>query len=200
MLGKAELLDAIAPTNRGLLATPDQKRAILAMIARLEDRNPTPNPLTAVDLLGGNWRLLYTTSDELLGIDRFPLIQLGAIYQCIRPAESRIYNIAEVASLPYLDGLVSVAASFEAVSLQRVEVTFERAVFGLQRLLGYRSPNTFITTLQTTPKFSPFQGIDFSINSQRPPGWLEVTYLDKDLRLGRGNQGSVFVLRKVADA
>ncbi|HAJ61284.1 MAG TPA: fibrillin, partial [Cyanobacteria bacterium UBA8543] len=26
--------------------------------------------------------------------------------------------------------------------------------------------------------------------------WLDITYLDKDLRIGRGNEGSVFVLTK----
>ena len=30
----------------------------------------------------------------------------------------------------------------------------------------------------------------------RPVGF-EVTYLDKDLRIGRGNQGNLFVLQKV---
>ncbi|HEY9645497.1 MAG TPA: PAP/fibrillin family protein, partial [Chroococcidiopsis sp.] len=67
MIGKAELLNAIAGKNRGLLATPIEKQAIMAAIAQLEDRNPTPRPLEAAEMLEGNWRLLYTTSAELLG-------------------------------------------------------------------------------------------------------------------------------------
>ncbi|MFM7384513.1 MAG: PAP/fibrillin family protein, partial [Microcystaceae cyanobacterium] len=27
-------------------------------------------------------------------------------------------------------------------------------------------------------------------------GWLETTYLDNDLRIGRGNEGSVFILAR----
>lgn len=42
MIGKAELMDAIAGKNRGLLATEQDKQAILIVIAQLEDRNPTP--------------------------------------------------------------------------------------------------------------------------------------------------------------
>jgi hypothetical protein len=197
ILGKSELLAAIAPTNRGLIATPTGKQAILSAIARLEDRNPTPQPLTAPELLDGNWKLLYTTSEELLGIGRFPVITLGNIYQCIRVADRRLYNLAEVNTLPYLGGLISVTAQFEAVSAIRVNVRFDRAIFGLQRFLGYQSPNQFIATMQSIAKFNPLQGVDFTISADRAPGWLEVTYLDKDLRMGRGNQGSVFVLRKV---
>ncbi|WP_008311462.1 PAP/fibrillin family protein [Leptolyngbya sp. PCC 6406] len=197
MLGKSELIEAISPTNRGLLASKQDQQAIGIAIARLEERNPTPEPFSALDLLGGNWRLLYTTSSELLGIDRFPLYRLGQIYQCIRPDEQRIYNIAEVVGVPLLEGLVSVSARFEVVSRQRVNVAFERGVFGLQRILGYTRPSALIQTLTTQAKLPLWQGIDFRINRESS-GWLEVTYLDADLRIGRGNEGNVFVLRKAA--
>ena len=195
MVQKTDLLDAIAPTNRGLLTSPEQKQDILTKIARLETCNPTPNPLSAADLLNGNWQLLYTTSSELLGIDRFPLCSLGNIYQCVRVEQQRIYNLAEVQSV--LGGLVSVTATFEPVSEKRVNVRFDRAIFGLQSTLAYQDPNQFIEAMQQTDKFNLLKGIDFTISSNRDPGWLEITYLDNSMRIGRGNQGSVFVLRKV---
>ena len=195
MSQKTDLLDAIAPTNRGLLTSPEQKQDILTKIARLETCNPTPNPLSAADLLNGNWQLLYTTSSELLGIDRFPLCSLGNIYQCVRVEQQRIYNLAEVQSV--LGGLVSVTAIFEPVSEKRVNVRFDRAIFGLQSTLAYQNPNQFIEAMQQTDKFNWLKGIDFTISSNRDPGWLEITYLDSTMRIGRGNQGSVFVLRKV---
>lgn len=200
MLGKTELLEAVAATNRGILASLDDQKAIQSLAAKLEDQNPHPEPLAAKEQLNGIWRLLYTSSDELLGIDRFPLYKLGQIYQCIYIDDARIYNIAEVIGLPQLSGLVSVGASFEAVSKKRVNVAFERGVFGLQTLLGYESPPQFIQKLQTQDKFPWWQGIDFRINRDRQSGWLEVTYLDDDMRIGRGNQGSLFVLRKVKSA
>ncbi|MBD2106234.1 PAP/fibrillin family protein [Nodosilinea sp. FACHB-13] len=197
MLGKTELLEAVAPVNRGISSSPSDRTAIQTAAATLEGRNPTPNPLQATDRLNGDWRLLYTTSSELLNIDRVPLASLGPIYQCIRLAENRIYNIAEVNGPPLLSGLVAVAATLEAVSTQRLNVGFERGVIGLRQALRYESPAQFVGAMQTTPKFSLFQGIDFRINSDRQAGWLEVTYLDDDLRIGRGNQGSLFVLQKV---
>ena len=193
MSKKAELLEAIAGKNRGLLASEIDKVKVLSIVEQLEDHNPTPKPVEARELLEGNWRLLYTTSRGLLGLDRFPLFQLGQIYQCIRTAEAKVYNIAEIIGLPLLEGVVSVAARFEAVSERRVNVKFERSIICLQRFIGYRSPSDFIEQIEAGKKFLP---LDFSIENREQQGWLEITYLDENLRLGRGNEGSVFVLSK----
>lgn len=193
MINKAELLEAIAGTNRGLLASEIDNVRVLSAIQQLEDRNPTPKPVAAKDLLEGDWRLLYTTSKEILGIDRFPLFKLGQIYQCIRTAEAKVYNIAEVLGMPFLEGIVSVAARFEPVSEKRVNVLFERSIVGLQRFFNYQSPHNFIKQIESGKKFLPF---DFSIENRDRQGWLEITYLDEDMRIGRGNEGNVFVLTK----
>jgi hypothetical protein len=194
MIGKSALLEAIAGKNRGLLATETDRLTILAAAAQLEDRNPTPRPLEAPDKLDGNWRLLYTTSQGLLGLDRVPLLKLGQIYQYIRAQEARIYNIAEIYGLPLLEGIVSVGARFSPLSERRVQVKFERSVIGLQRLMGYRSPHQFVLEAEAGHRFS---AIDFSIENRDQQGWLDITYLDDDLRIGRGNEGSLFVLTKV---
>jgi len=193
MLGKAELLEVIAGKNRGIIATETEKQAILAAISRLEERNPTPRPVEASDLLDGDWRLLYTTSRGILGFERIPLAKLGQVYQCIRAAETAVYNIAEIYGLPLLEGIVSVAARFTPVSEKRVNVVFERSIVGLQRAIGYRSPSDFIAQIETGKKFT---ALDFNITNRDQKGWLDITYLDRDLRIGRGNEGSVFVLTK----
>jgi hypothetical protein len=193
MIGKAALLEAIAGKNRGLLASEQDKQAILIAIAQLEDRNPTPRPVEAGDLLDGNWRLLYTTSKGLLNIDQLPLLKLGQIYQCIRVKTGSVYNIAEVYGLPFLEGLVSVAAKFEPVSERRVQVKFERSIIGLQRLIGYQSPADMIEQIEFGKKFT---AIDTKLDSRNQQGWLDITYLDADMRIGRGNEGSVYVLAK----
>ncbi len=194
MLGKATLLEAIAGKNRGLLASQQDQQAILMAIAQLEDRNPTPRPVEAGDLLQGNWRLLYTTSKGLLNIDQLPLLKLGQIYQCIRVKTQSVYNIAEVYGLPFLEGLVSVAAKFEPVSERRVQVKFERSIVGLQPLIGYQSPTSLIEQIEAGKNFA---AIDTKLDSSRQQGWLDITYLDADMRIGRGNEGSVYVLSKV---
>lgn len=194
MFGKSTLIEQLAGKNRGLLATEPEKQAILIAIAQLEDRNPTPRPIEAGELLDGDWRLLYTTSSGLLNIDRFPLLKLGQIYQSIRVKTSSVYNIAEIYGLPYLEGLVSVGAIFEQLSERRVQVKFQRSILSLQRLIGYQSPDSFIQQIESGKKFT---AIDFGLNSREQQGWLDITYLDSDLRIGRGNEGSVFVLTRV---
>ena len=193
MIGKSGLLEIIAGKNRGLLATASDKQAILSAIAQLEDFNPTPRPVEAAELLNGDWRLLYTTSRALLNLDGFPLLKLGQIYQCVRVEESKIYNIAELYGLPYLEGIVSVAAKFEPTSERRVQVKFERSILGLRSLIGYESPVKFINEIESGKKFT---AVDFGLDAREQQGWLDITYLDSDLRIGRGNEGSVFVLTK----
>lgn len=190
---KATLLERIAGKNRGLLASKSDQVAILSAISQLEEYNPNPRPFEVPDLLEGNWRLLYTSSDELLGIGRVPLLQLGQIYQCVRLKEQKIYNIAEVQGIPLLEGLVTVAAEFEPISEKRVQVKFKRFIVGSQRLIGYVSPNPFINEIESGKKFI---AIDSNIETRDRQGWLDITYLDEDLRIGRGNVGSVFVLTK----
>ena len=195
MSKKAELLEAIAGKNRGLLANEIDNVRVLSAIQQLEDDNPTRKPLEAKDLLNGDWRLLYTTSKGILGLDRFPLFKLGQIYQCIRVSEAKVYNIAEIVGLPMLEGLVSVAASFEPVSDNRVNVMFERSIVGLQRFLSYTTPAKLIQQIESGKKFLP---LDFKIDRGDQKGWLDITYLDEDMRVGRGNEGNVFVLSKEA--
>jgi hypothetical protein len=193
---KARLLAAIAGKNRGILTTDRERQAILAAVTELESYNPHPRPLTtAIDLLAGNWRLLYTSSQSLLGIDKFPFVKLGNIYQCVRVMTSKIYNIAEVNSfLPGTDGLVAIVANFKPIDEVRVNVEFNRSLIGFQGLVHYADPDRLITAIENGQKFT---AIDLAIDRQnKTPAWLEVTYLDDTLRIGRGNEGNIFVLTK----
>lgn len=194
MFEKDDLIRLLDRVNLGNNASRTDKQAILAAIARLEDRNPTPKPLES-PLIDGNWRLLYTTSNELLNLDRVPLYSIRNIYQCVRVASRSIYNIAELDGIPALGGLVSVEARFEPLSDRRVDVIFQRFVGGLQGAVGYTTPDDWITRLGNTPRFF---ALDFSLADRDRRGWLDITYLDETLRIGRGNVGSVFVLAKVS--
>ena len=51
MSKKAELLEAIAGKNRGLLASEIDNVRVLSAIQELEDRNPTPQPIAAKEML-----------------------------------------------------------------------------------------------------------------------------------------------------
>jgi PAP_fibrillin len=193
MTAKTDLLNILADKNRGLAASDSEKKLINDLITRTEAFNPTPNPVECPGLLNGDWRLIYTSSSSLLNLGRIPFSQLGNIYQSIRTDTSSVYNIAEVKALPYLSSLVSVVAKFSPINAQRVQVNFVRSIAGLQKMLDYRSPSTWIDRLNSG---KGLPAIDFSINRPNVDSWLDTTYLDATMRISRGNQGSVFVLIK----
>ena len=48
-------------------ANKDQRPLVESMAKEVEALNPNPRPLEVPDLLSGCWRLVYTTSDSILG-------------------------------------------------------------------------------------------------------------------------------------
>lgn len=177
-----------------LWQTPPESVADLnQLITDLETQSPSPSPLDS-PLLMGDWRLLYTTSRGILGLDRIPLTELGEVYQAIRG--DRVYNVAETKSVLGIEGIVAVAARYVRSGDVRVQVTFQRSILGLRAIMGYQSVTAFVDSLEAK---SRVLAIDLPIPSRNggaPQGWLEVTYLDETLRISRGNEGSVFVLVK----
>ncbi len=194
MTAKENLLAVLAGKNRGLLLKPGEAQVVLDVVDRLEGINPNPTITEAFDILAGDWRLLYTTSTSLLNIDVPPLARLGQVYQCLRPRSGKLYNIAEIIGLPYLDGLVATAAKFQAISENRVDVKFQRWIVGLQGLMEYQTPSEFIDQIETDKRFA---ALDIPIDENNQDNWLDFTYLDEDLRICRGHKGNLFILSKV---
>ena len=189
---KKDLLRCLGQTNRGLATDSETQAALEVAIAQLESENPTSNPLESEHLMG-DWRLIYTTSQGILGLDRIPLTDLGEVYQCLRG--DRLYNVAETQGPLGVLGVVAVGATYEVVSPMRVQVTFRRSILGLQSALNYRSVAEFVERLERRERL---WAVDFPIPERetKGKGWLEVTYLDANVRVGRGNEGSIFVLVK----
>lgn len=76
-----QLLEAISTLDRGVKATVEDRELVDGLAAQLEKLNPTPKPL-ASPLLNGRWRLLYTTSPTVLGLNKPPFFRpSGPIYQ-----------------------------------------------------------------------------------------------------------------------
>ena len=78
-----QLLATIEPLQRGVVATDDQKKQVKQLIEKLEKVNPNPKSLSS-PLINGKWKLLYTTSESILGSKRPALLRPnGPIYQYI---------------------------------------------------------------------------------------------------------------------
>lgn len=193
MSKKTELLNLLVPLDRGLKVTANVLEQVLLTVSALEKENPNPLPTSSPLLLQGNWRMLFTTSRSLLVFGRLPLSSLGGVYQYIDTDRQQVYNVAEIRSLPLFDSIVSVVADFTILSEKRIGVQFTRSIVGLQTLLGYQNVDRFIEQLQSGTRLV---ALDTPI-TRRGNSWVDVTYIDDDLRITRGNEGNIFILQRV---
>lgn len=79
----AQLLAAAAKTQRGLTASKAERAEVDGLARALERVNPNPKSLSAPEI-NGRWKLVYTTSESILGSKRPPFLRpIGPIYQTI---------------------------------------------------------------------------------------------------------------------
>jgi len=157
-----QLLESLDGLQRGANATKEDMDRVERLASDLERANPT-SPLLGPKLTG-RWKLLYTTSNSILGTKRPPFLRpFGDIFQSIDAENLRARN-QETA--PFFN---AVEAELMPINKTKVNVQFKTFY-----LLGF-------------------------IPIQAPPsaaGELEITYLDDDLRVSRGNRGNLFVLSR----
>ncbi|KAK9845841.1 hypothetical protein WJX81_003945 [Elliptochloris bilobata] len=196
---KAQLLDSLFGTERGLAATSEVRAEINELITQLEARNPNPSLDQAAALLDGRWKLVYASNSgvlALLGLARLPGVTVGDITQTIESASLTVENQVQLAG-PFSRTALTTSASYELRSpkrLQPIDLTPVKealapvnsaardVVAQLQRLLG-QQPD-----------------LSFPITAAKAQTWLINTFLDEDTRVTRGDGGAVFVLVKEAPA
>ncbi len=168
---KSKILELAETTSRGLTETKEQRTEMLDMFERLEKLNPTKKVL-ADPKTSGRWLLRYTTSDSILGRGGSP--RIGEIVQVLDTKGLKASNSETVKYGPFSVAR-KVKAELNPISSSEVAVQFKQFLFG--------SPNPFLTV----PAPESFKGR------------LDVTYVDADLRLSRGDKGNIFVLVKESD-
>ena len=179
-------------TNRTLPAETCQE--IEQLVTAIEAINPHLSPLLYTpQLLNGAWLLNYSTAREIRSLDKLPLgLKVGRIYQIIDVASQSFLNQAFVRHpLGLAAGYVKVTARFDIAKPEgsllpdkRINVEFLQRTIAVQRLLGIKTPN--LDPAKVVPAKAPEGRVPF----------LEITYIDDDLRIGRGGEGSLFVLSK----
>ncbi|KAJ0710738.1 putative plastid-lipid-associated protein [Helianthus annuus] len=160
---KQELLEAIAPLDRGAEASPEDQEAIEQIVRKLEAANPTKEPLKS-PFLDGKWELIYTTSQSILQTKRPKLLRSRVNYQAINADTLRAQNME---SFPTFN---QVTANLTPVNSRKVAVKFD--YFKILGLIPVKAPDT-------------------------ARGSLEITYLDEELRVSRGDKGNLFVLKMI---
>ncbi|XP_057803605.1 probable plastid-lipid-associated protein 4, chloroplastic [Salvia miltiorrhiza] len=161
---KQQLLDAIAPLDRGSAATPEDQQLVDQIASKLEAKNRVKEPLKS-SLLNGKWELLYTTSKSLLQSERPKIFRPnGKIYQAINLDTLRAQNIE---TWPFFN---QATANLVPLNQTRVAVKFDS--FKIAGVIPIKARGS-------------------------GRGQLEITYLDEELRISRGNQGNLFILGMV---
>ncbi|KAG7552933.1 Plastid lipid-associated protein/fibrillin conserved domain [Arabidopsis thaliana x Arabidopsis arenosa] len=216
---KRSLADSLYGTDRGLSASSDTRAEISELITQLESKNPTPAPNEALFLLNGKWILAYTSFVglfPLLSRRIEPLVKVDEISQTIDSDSFTVQNSVRFAG-PFSTTSFSTNAKFEIRSPKRVQIKFEQGVIGTPQLTDSIEIPESVEVLGQKIDLNPIKGLltsvqdtassvartisnqpplKFSLPSDNTQSWLLTTYLDKDLRISRGDGGSVFVLIK----
>jgi hypothetical protein len=177
---RLELLTLLREGGRGA-ATRHGER-VRQLSVSLE--RATPADLTApgaLELLEGVWELRWSSSNK-------PYLAVAPWFenlQLLAPSQGRAMNLLRLAGpLGPLAGIAVEAAiavnASEVNTSQRVQVRFQRG--------GWLGPRLGDTRLQL------LRGV-----RQPFPAWLDITVLDGELRLCRGNAGTLFALLRRAD-
>lgn len=159
------------------------RQQIQGLIQTLEQHRPADLATPAsLELLEGVWELRWSSSQQ-------PYLTVAPWLenlQCLAPSQGRGMNLLRLPGpLAALAGIaveaaISVKAKDTITPLQRVEVRFQRG--------GWLGPSLGNSRLQWLRSVS-----------QSFPAWLDITVLDSDLRVCRGNAGTVFALLRRPD-
>jgi len=185
---KSALLTAILGLDRGLAASDEARKRVQKLACALEASNPTRNPLRS-PLINGEWELQYTTCRAAVeggvpGVKLRPVA--GGIRQRVDMYSMKVVNESTY-KLAFSEFTNVAVADLAALSDSRVQLKFSSFKIGpLQMSAPPRTPARL--------------AIEWELSATGRGGsgaWLDTTYVDYDLRLGRNDMGDLFILSRI---
>ncbi|KAL5990512.1 Plastid-lipid-associated protein 6, chloroplastic [Asimina triloba] len=191
-----DLESAVSGLNRGLAATEEDLRRVDSAAKELEAAGGLVDLSTDLDKLQGRWKLIYSSafSSRTLGGSRpgpptgslLP-ITLGQVFQRIDVLSKDFDNIVELQlgtpwPIPPIEVTATLAHKFELIGSAKIKIKFEKTTVKPRGTLSQLPP----LELPRLP------------DALRPPantgtGEFEVTYVDEDTRVTRGDRGELRV-------
>ncbi|KAK9083141.1 hypothetical protein Scep_029612 [Stephania cephalantha] len=195
-LSKTPHLNAVSGLNRGLAASEEDLRSADDATKELEAAGGIVDLSEYLDKLQGRWKLIYSSafSNRTLGgsrpgpsIGSLLPIALGQVFQRIDAVSKDFDNIVELQlgtpwPFPPVELTATLAHKFELIGSAKIRIVFEK------------------TTVKTRGNLSQLPPLEVPRipDALRPPsntgsGEFEVTYLDNDTRITRGDRGELRV-------
>jgi PAP_fibrillin len=189
-----ELIDLSKASNIGFNCSKDEKMQIETLAQQIEANNPTPEPTSHMELAQGRSKLLYSTfgleqqtSIQRLSFGTLPDVKVNvtAIFQEIQQLDQQYINLIEFTLDSGIQGIVKIAARYTVNNSSRLTIDFLEA-----------SVKAATTDLNEKEFCKALAVDDVSVlkSTLSGSGWSDITYLDGNLRLNRGNQQNLYVL------
>ncbi len=170
---RAELLTLLR--DRGHPVSAGEAPRVRELLQTLERLQPA-NLVSESDRLTGVWELRWSSSRQAYLLVAPWLENL----QVLDPAGGRAMNLLRLAGPLGPLGGIAVQARIAVEGTQRVSVRFERG--------GWLGPRLGESRLELLREVR-----------QSYPAWLDITVLDEELRVCRGNAGTLFALVRRPD-
>nr|WP_322657088.1 PAP/fibrillin family protein [Dendronalium sp. ChiSLP03b]MDZ8203422.1 PAP/fibrillin family protein [Dendronalium sp. ChiSLP03b] len=191
---KQELISISKASDIGFSCTPTELEQIETLARTLETVNPTTEPTNHLELIQGRWQLLYSTFGlerettlQRVSFGKLPnvAISITGMFQEVYTVGQQYNNLIEFTNGSGINGITIVKGRYTVEDSKRLNIDFiETSVKSASNDL-------------TASSFHKALGVD-----NEPPlestlsfnGWTDITYLDENFRLMRGNQKNLYVL------
>lgn len=217
---KADLLEAVSYTNNGKTASPSTQTRVLRLVREIETEEPPSETLLSnpeeAKALDGVWYLQYTSPSVVGDEENFPdAWKPSFASEGDTKIETRSFDAKGSVSAQGINVDVSNRVVKQIFDIDQGLFANEVELdFGMVRVAGTFRQSENVPTRA----IAAFREADISLNigitlrlgflfaflaavrGTYDSGWLETTYLGEDMRIGRGNKGTMFVLTREADA
>ena len=156
-----------------VVSKPNSKK--IEKIAKELEIESNFNLSADIDKLKGIWELRWSSSNS-------PFLKYSPIvdnFQILDPLNLNCLNLLKPKGIKAVIG-TGIVAKLKSINETKIGVSFTHA--------GIIGPNVGLKKIKALTKIKKEQ-----------KGWLEITFLNKDLRICRGDKGTLFVLRKIKD-
>ncbi|KAI3984714.1 hypothetical protein MKX01_039331 [Papaver californicum] len=196
---KVKLLSIVAGLNKGLAVNVEDMEKADAAAKELEAAGGTVDISEDQEKLQGRWKLVYSSgfSSRTLGgshpgppIGRLLPITLGQVFQRIDIFSKDFDNIVELQlgapwPLPPIEATATLEHKYELTGSAKVKIIFEKTMV---KTSGNLSQLPLLELPRIPDAFRP--------SSRTGSGEFEITYLDADTRITRGDRGELRVFVK----